>query len=103
MEYKWTLVKKYQNILALFYLSYMIVLSIYIEYFQGDDYFVAFLLIYGFLFGVLEIYQLYIRKTSYLKDFWNIFDAFRVVVLFFYCIVAFSSSSTSTTTITDST
>jgi hypothetical protein len=41
---------------------------------------------FGVIFLVIEFFQIYMNKLSYLQDFWNVFDFARGALIIVYCI-----------------
>ncbi|CDW80324.1 wd-40 repeat protein [Stylonychia lemnae] len=87
LTYKWDLVKKIVYINGIIYLLYMAALFAFIQtYHQISLYF---LIAFGIYFMGFEILQIFLNKMSYLGDFWNLFDFFRVLLLIFFIYNAF--------------
>lgn len=85
VKYKWELARYPMIIQAFMYFLYMVVLNVYIEWFNKDLYFLGVLFFVNLLLLIYELFQMLVFK-SYFNSIWNYLDWTRGVLLFLYVV-----------------
>lgn len=86
VKYKWEVAKYPIFIQAAMYFIYLVLLSVYIEWFNKDLYFLGTLFTLNALLLIYETFQMIVFR-SYFKSIWNYLDWARAILLISYAIV----------------
>lgn len=86
--HKWKYIKWFLMPQALFYLLYIVILSIFMIFEEGNDsYMVVIILLINSLLSLYEVFQVILTSSMYLKDPWNYIDVLRASLCYIYCII----------------
>lgn len=89
VKYKWEAARFPMYIQTWMYYFYIVTLSIYLEWFKQDIYFLGVLVFTNFLLTVYEFFQMLTFK-SYFNSIWNYLDWIRSALFYFYAITEFT-------------
>lgn len=87
--YKWKYVKWLLLPQAFLYFAYLIVLSVYLIVYSGEDSPKAVYWIFGLsvALSLYEMFQMFLTRLIYFTDIWNYVDLARSTACFLYCIL----------------